>query len=103
MSPHGLYWDARAHLKKSNAVARDLFIFVAFIYDHPVIRPRSSYAHKGVLLALLMCNCVTNRSGSSFFCIACKLAISTLSPMLKVDNSNLSLSIRFCLGLCFHF
>ena len=36
MSPHGLYWDARAHLKKSNAVARDLFIFVAFIYDHPV-------------------------------------------------------------------
>ena len=36
MSPHGLYWDARAHLKKSNAVARDLFIFVAFIYGHPV-------------------------------------------------------------------
>ena len=28
--------NARADLKKSNALARALFYFVSFIYDHPV-------------------------------------------------------------------
>ena len=36
MFRYPLSWNARADLKKSNALARASFYFVSFIYDHPV-------------------------------------------------------------------
>ena len=36
MSQHPLRWYARADLKISNAISREVFQFVSFIYDHPV-------------------------------------------------------------------